>query len=132
MGNKIYIKFSEPSFKKEVKKETFFNKYLKSFISKSLSLFLPMANSDYEHLIDDVQEWKIEYDNTENCAWREIGFDKNGKVIMVMPFHNNYGYWTDNNLTLEDFKKFEYIEISATEFESEWNSYTKKFRTDSC
>jgi hypothetical protein len=35
-----------------------------------------------------------------------------------MPFKNNYGYWIDNNLVLDDFRKQSAaIEISKDNFE---------------
>jgi hypothetical protein len=37
------------------------------------------------------------------------------------PFKNDYGYWLDNNLTLNDFiAKFETKEIKQTDFEENW------------
>ncbi|SDM00114.1 hypothetical protein SAMN05421813_104200 [Daejeonella rubra] len=38
-----------------------------------------------------------------------------------MPFKYNYGYWIDNNLVLDDFRKqFAAIEISKENFEEKW------------
>jgi len=38
-----------------------------------------------------------------------------------LPFKNNYGYWTDNNLLLNDFKElFNTSEISKEIFEQHW------------
>jgi hypothetical protein len=43
-----------------------------------------------------------------------------------MPFKNNYGYWTDNNLLLEDFKKnFKTLEVSQDSFENYWSLFEK-------
>jgi hypothetical protein len=40
---------------------------------------------------------------------------------MKMPYKKNYGYWTDNNMLLDDFRKhFEVSEITKEEFERQW------------
>lgn len=54
-----------------------------------------------------------------------------------MPFRNNCGYWTDNNMLLSDFKEhFKTLEITRDTFERYWNSFhltsmneTKKNKT---
>ena len=64
---------------------------------------------------------------------REIEMDKNGGIIVKMPFNNNYGYWTDNNLKLEDFKShFVTSEIGRDTFENYWSLFekTKDFETE--
>jgi hypothetical protein len=41
-----------------------------------------------------------------------------------MPWEKNYGYWTDNNLVIENFRAhFETINIAREEFEKYWNSF---------
>lgn len=51
---------------------------------------------------------------------RKIGIDKKGNVILKMAFKNEYGYWTDNNLILNDFvNEFNAIEIERKD-KSEW------------
>ena len=41
-----------------------------------------------------------------------------------MPFKNNYGYWIDNNLVLDDFRKlFTTIEISKGNLREVGNYY---------
>lgn len=53
---------------------------------------------------------------------REIGIDSAGKTIIKMPDDRNYGYWTDNNLLLGDFKShFNAIEFETEEFSRLWN-----------
>ena len=43
-----------------------------------------------------------------------------------MPYNDNYGYWTDNNLLLNDFKKhFVVTEISKEIFEKSWELFDK-------
>ncbi|MFI0428505.1 hypothetical protein [Mariniflexile sp. HMF6888] len=65
-------------------------------------------------------------DDETGIPEREIGMDKDGRIIVKMPFKNNYGYWTDNNLLLADFKgHFETIEISRDSFENHWSLFGK-------
>lgn len=47
---------------------------------------------------------------TENTRKKTIKILQNqrfqaNQVILKMPFKNNYGYWIDNNLVLNDFRK---------------------------
>jgi len=52
--------------------------------------------------------------------------DNEGRVILKMPFKDNYGYWTDNNLLLNDFKEhFVVFEISRNSFEQNWELFDK-------
>ena len=39
---------------------------------------------------------------------------------MIMPDDRNYGYWTDNNLKLDDFKT---QNVGKQIFENLWNSF---------
>lgn len=84
----------------------------------------PIANPDFENKIDDVAFWLIEFENDSYYPNREIGLDSFGKPIMIMPWEKNYGYWTDNNLVIGDFRShFETIDISKEEFEKYWKLF---------
>jgi len=128
MEKKIYLKFNNPKSNLDFPKDGTIKKYFKKFIVSIFSI-LPKANPDFEKLIDKVEIWEIEYDLEENCAWREIGFNKNGQAILAMPFNNNYGYWTDISPTFEDFEKFGSVKISEEIFENDWKNFTKEFAT---
>ena len=83
--------------------------------------------SEKKILIDskiyDTNIWLIEFDN-ENIPVREIGINNSNDPIMIMPYKNNYGFLTDNNLKLQDFKNgFEFEKISKSEFEKKWDAY---------
>lgn len=81
--------------------------------------FIPKANPDFENLIDDVSEWQLEIDGETGLPDREIGLDVNGQVILIMPWRENYGFWTDNNITVDYFKEhFKVTEITSEEFEN--------------
>ncbi|MFB9054605.1 hypothetical protein ACFFVB_16055 [Formosa undariae] len=98
-----------------------------------LSTIIPKANPNFENKIDLIETWIVELDNETGIPEREIGMDKNGQIIVKMPFNNNYGYWTDNNLLLADFKNhFETSEISQDSFENYWSLFekTEDFETE--
>lgn len=85
---------------------------------------IPIANPDFENKMDKVSSWLIEFEADSYYPNREIGLNESGKPIMVMPWRKNYGYWTDNNLVIEDFRKhFETIDISKAEFEKNWKLF---------
>jgi hypothetical protein len=121
--NKTYIKFEMPQQQIEFKKERILKKILKGFVKFTFSKILPVANPDFENKIDQVKYWLLECDSKTGIPEREIGLSENNKVIMKMPFNRNYGYWTDNNLIIEDFKKsFPVLEISQESFEQLWST----------
>lgn len=116
-----YIKFKTPKNISETKKEGIFEKYFFNVISFILNIIIPKANPDYETLIDKVQYWLLECEIESGIPEREIGIDKNENVIVKMPFKDNYGYWTDNNLKFNDFiEKFRAFEIEQSDFETNW------------
>ena len=81
------------------------------------------ANPGFDDKIEDVTLWFIEYDDVVNhIANREIGFAKDGRIIVKMPDDRNYGYWLDTNCELEDFKKMGINMITEKEFNDLWNS----------
>ena len=115
MNNMEYFKFQDPSNTKEHHKE--------SLLEKFLLLFIPRGNPDFDKIMHTVASWYIEYDTEGDYPNREVGFDSENKPIMAMPTDRNYGYWTDNNLKLEDFlNSFNPESITKQEFEDAWNS----------
>ncbi|MEO2070308.1 MAG: hypothetical protein ABGW99_03110 [Zunongwangia sp.] len=116
-----YIKFKDPR-SEPVSQSSRFEKA----VVKILSTIFPKANPNFETLIKKVDSWLVEYNQIEKAVWREIGFDKNGCSIVAMPLRNNYGYWTDNNLTLDDFREFGITEVAKEYFENEWTEFKKK------
>lgn len=87
----------------------------------------PVSNPDFEDKIDQVATWLIEFEGDSYFPDREIGLDSSNNPIMIMPWRKNYGYWTDNDLTIEKFrKKFNCIDITREEFQGFWKSFEKK------
>ena len=84
----------------------------------------PLANPDFDKKINEAVFWLIEYEDDSYFPNREIGLDLQGKPIMIMPWRKNYGYWTDNNLVIKDFRShFEIVNISKEEFEKQWKLF---------
>lgn len=90
-----------------------------------LSKVIPKANPDFEKSIDNVIWWMIEFDNN-GLPIREIGLDIDKNVIFRIPFKENIGYWLDNDLKLEDFKKsFDLYEIPEYLFRKYWLEFSE-------
>ncbi len=103
------------------KPETFKNKE-NNFFEKLLSLIIPKANPDFDDKIHKVSDWLLEFKNEKSTPNRELGLDVTGNIIVKMPYKKNYGYWTDNSLTYNDFKKnFNYKNIDKNIFEKYWS-----------
>ena len=78
-------------------------------------------DTDFEQLYEDVHQWYLEYDELNKETCREIGIDSYNRVIVKAPYSNNYGYWADNNMTIEKYSSYFDIEyISKEDFESMW------------
>ncbi|WP_146130047.1 hypothetical protein [Aurantibacter aestuarii] len=91
-----------------------------------MSTIIPKANPDFEEKIDFVETWIVELDNETGIPKREIGMDKDGRIILKMPYKKNYGFWTDSNLVFTDFKnEFDTSEITKDTFENYWNLFEK-------
>ena len=113
----IYIKFKVPD--SETKKVP--DKIGKKLPVTELVDDVPVSNPDFIDSIDKVAVWLIEFENDSYFPNREVGLDISGNTIMKMPWGRNYGYWTDNNLVIENFRKnFLTEDIMKEEFEVGW------------
>lgn len=120
----VYIQFEVPKVKSQKIKERLIKTLIIEFIASIFKMITPAANPDFDTKIEQVKYWMIECDNESGIPEREIGLDENKYVIVKMPYNNNYGYWIDNNLLLNDFKKeFKTSFISKVLFESKWESF---------
>ena len=128
-----YIKFKIPENTTEIEKENLIVKYFFIALGFLLKFIIPKGNPDFDNQIDNVEYQLLECEIESGIPEREIGIDKNGTVIVKMPFKDNYGYWTDNNLIFNDFiEKFKATEIEKKEFEFNWGNLnqTKKDMVD--
>lgn len=121
-----YIQFDAPKNDSRSAKDGLIKSSLKKAVAGILTKIIPKANPDFDDKIDEVKYWLVACDNATGIPQREIGLDKEGRVILKMPFKDNYGYWTDNNLLLNDFKEhFKVSEISKYSFEKNWELFDK-------
>lgn len=86
-----------------------------------LNHFMPMANPTLDKNLGYVKEWYIEYDDVEEYANREVGVAENGLVVFKAPFEENWGYWCDNDMTMDDYRNLNIHAISKEAFEKLWN-----------
>jgi hypothetical protein len=124
-----YIKFKIPENTTETEKENVIVTFFFVALGFILKLIIPKGNPDFDKQIDNVEYWLLECEIESGIPEREIGIDKNGNVIVKMPFKDNYGYWTDNSLKFNDFiEEFKATEIEKREFEINWKNLkeTKK------
>ncbi len=125
MDDKVYIKFKDPKGESSRPSGQLKGTVEKAMV-KILTEIIPKANPDFEHRLEEVDSWKIEYNKTDNTTWREIGFDKDGNPIVAMPLGDNYGFWTDNQLTMDDYRNFDPTPITEDEFNYDWTEFQKK------
>ena len=121
-----YIQFDAPNYENQTSTDELLKSTFKKLIVGILTTVIPKANPDFEDKIKDVKYWLVELDIKTGIPQREIGLDKTGQIILKMPFNDNCGFWTDNNLLLDDFKKsFQVSEISKTSFEEQWELFDR-------
>lgn len=91
---------------------------------KILTTILPMANPDFDEKYRDVRVWWLEVDDKDNMPNREIGFDSDGMPIVIGPYDNNYGFWTDSDesvdVTWGSPIEAERFDQAWAQFEREW------------
>ena len=124
----VYIKFmtnemvsdSEPG-------QNRFGQIFKDSLTKVLTTIIPKANPDFDDKIRDVRQWILEIDDEEGTPEREIGLDEHGKVVMIMPWKNNYGFWTDSPVQIDDLAKTHEMNfVDKEEFERLWTAFEIK------
>lgn len=120
MQNKVYLAFKHPNQHDTVEES---KSGLEDFIVKVLEALIPVGNPDFEDQLNKVDHWAIEYDKDKEDTIREIGYDKNNKVLLILPLNNNLGYWSNNNFSLEDYHKINAQEVSEEEFDKDWNCF---------
>ena len=117
-----YIKFNDIPLTPEAKKKSI--RWGRIF--KAILFFIPEGNPEYGEVIHDVAEWQLEIEPHENLPTREIGKDINGTVILIMPWRDNIGYWTDNGANVDYFKDhFKATHIDKLEFMENWDAFAK-------
>lgn len=104
----VYIKFRTNEITSDSERPTGQNRFgqtFKDLLTKLLTTIIPKANPDFDDKIRDVRQWILEVDDEEGTPEREIGLNENGKVMMIMPWKNNYGFWTNSLVQIDDMSK---------------------------
>lgn len=117
-----YFKFHNNKFNTESNSGSysFWHKFLQYFIKKI------SCNPDFEENCKNINFWYIEFDDAEfHLAIKEMGVDKNGKVVFWAPSKRNYGYWCDSDVDIELYKQFNITYITKDEFYAYWNTCIK-------
>ncbi len=92
---------------------------LERFVRK----IVPAANPDFESRYYAVRLWWIELDDV-GVPQREIGLDSSGRPIVIGPFQENFGFWTDSSMT---FSSSEWELVSPSEFDARWRSFQQSW-----
>lgn len=114
--NMQYFSFDSVLIGKKTK-----NTLWEKIIDWLLNHFMPMANPTLDKNLDYVKEWYLEYDDVEEYTNREVGVAENGLVVFKAPFEENWGYWCDNDMTMDDYRNLNIHAISKEVFEKLWN-----------
>ena len=96
--NMQYFSFDSVLIGKKTK-----NTLWEKIIDWLLNHFMPMANPTLEENLGYVKEWYLQYDDVEEYTNREVGVAENGLVVFKAPFEENWGYWCDNDMTMDDY-----------------------------
>jgi hypothetical protein len=120
----ICIRFEERGNNKQAESNEYLKNGLKNVVFNILTRITPKANPDFEIKFSQVNHWLVECNTENGVPEREIGLDATGQTIMKMPYKNNLGYWTDNNLLLNDLKGlFEIRIIKPEAFDYYWKTF---------
>lgn len=84
-----------------------------------LRAVIPAANPDFETRFPSVTLWWLEIDSQGNPQ-REIGFNSQDEPIVIAPFGNNFGYWTDSSMS---FAVSEHEAVPSQAFETQWSQF---------
>lgn len=122
----VYIKFKTDNIITDSGQQTesWLARTVENSLTKILSGIIPKANPDFDGKISNVKQWILEVDEEEGTPEREIGLDDNGKVMMMMPWKDNYGFWTDNSVQIDELAKTREMNfVDKEEFDRLWTEF---------
>ena len=126
----IYIKFKTDEIVTDSGQPTgtsWLAKTVENSLTKILTTIIPKANPDFDGKIQDVRQWILEVDEDEGTPEREIGLDDKGNVMMIMPWKDNYGFWTDSSVQVDELAKSRDMNFGdKEEFERLWDEFGAK------
>jgi hypothetical protein len=91
---------------------------------KILITILPRANPNFDDKYRDVRVWWLEIDDKDSKPNREIGFGSDGKPIVIGPYGNNYGFWTDSDESVDVAWG---SPVEAERFNQAWDRFEKEW-----
>jgi hypothetical protein len=104
--------------------ESWLTRTVENSLAKILSAIIPKANPDFEGKITNVRQWMLEVDEEDGTPEREIGLDDKGKVMMIMPWKGNYGFWTDSPVQIDELAKTREMNfVDKEEFDRLWTEF---------
>ena len=128
----VYIKFKTVDIKSNSGQriQGWLTRTAENSFTTILMTIIPKANPAFDGKIGEVKEWILEVDDEEGTPIREIGLDERGVPVMIMPWKDNYGFWTDSPVKVDQLaKSTEMIFSDKEEFERHWNEFDTRNRT---
>jgi hypothetical protein len=124
----IHIKFRAEDLKNsEQNLKSWLTSTTENLASKILTKLIPKANPDFDEQIQNVKEWILEVDDEDGMPMREVGLDDKGNAIMIMPWKENYGFWSDSLFSVDNLATSYAITFSnKAEFDKLWKEFEKK------
>ena len=122
----VYIKFKTDDIitSSGQRTESWLKRTIENSLTKILTTIIPKANPDFDGKITNVKQWILEVDEEDGTPEREIGLDDNGKVMMIMPWKDNYGFWTDSPVQIDELAKTQETNfVDKEEFERLWTEF---------
>lgn len=129
----VYIKFKTDDIitSSGQRTESWLKRTIENSLTKILTTIIPKANPDFDGKITNVKQWILEVDEEDGTPEREIGLDDNGKVMMIMPWKDNYGFWTDSPVQIDELAKTQETNfVDKEEFERLWTEFELKGKTE--
>jgi hypothetical protein len=123
----IHIKFRAEDLKNsEQNLKSWLTSTTENLASKILTKLIPKANPDFDEQIQNVKEWILEVDDEDGMPMREVGLDDKGNAIMIMPWKENYGFWSDSLFSVDNLATSYAITFSnKAEFDKLWEEFEK-------
>ena len=126
----IYIKFKTDEIvtnSEQLTGASWLAKTVENSLTKILTTIIPKANPDFDGKIQNVRHWILEVDEDEGTREREIGIDDKGNVMMIMPWKDNCGFWTDSSVQVDELAKSKDMTFGGKEeFERLWDEFGAK------
>jgi hypothetical protein len=88
-----------------------------------------MVSGNIDIITGKIQNFPRDWVNTstQGIPEREIGLDNKGKVMMIMPWKENHGFWTDSSVQVDELAKSRDMTFgNKEEFERLWDEFDAK------